>query len=310
MTTVTTVDSARVPDTSSPSLDRVVETSRVVGPRMGQVTSGIPPSSTTLNALPPIDLTPNPPSNTFNPPPGSRVLALKSRVPSGGPVAPSGMGQLPPGIAAPHAHALPPGVSGLSGYMSEAVSPDMQFGGPRMTPSESSRGMRSFSPHSNGSQPNLPLEDLRESVHLAQMNEGLRRVSGPSAAERAILGLPGESGSPYGDLGGPQPGGFPSGGPLDSALNNVLGGANYAVNKGSRFAKFFDSKTRDAQVAVPRLGPQGPNVPPTIPHPNQRQVSMSMGGMGTPREERTMEDIFAMLQNSAQVRASVAGFVW
>lgn len=302
MTTVTTVDSARVPDTSSPSLDRVVETSRVVGPRMGQVTSGIPPSSTTLNALPPIDLTPNPPSNTFNPPPGSRVLALKSRVPSGGPVAPSGMGQLPPGIAAPHAHALPPGVSGLSGYMSEAVSPDMQFGGPRMTPSESSRGMRSFSPHSNGSQPNLPLEDLRESVHLAQMNEGLRRVSGPSAAERAILGLPGEAGSPFGELGGPQAGAFSPGGPLDPSGSNVPGGANYAASKGSRFAKFFDSKTREGQSAGPRLGQQVPGMPPAIPHQNPRQESISLGGMPTPRGERTMEDIFAMLQSSAQVR--------
>ncbi|RPD63033.1 hypothetical protein L227DRAFT_498019 [Lentinus tigrinus ALCF2SS1-6] len=296
---VTMVDSVRVSESSSPSLDRVAETSRVVGPRMGQVTPGIAPSSSTLNALPPIDLTPNPPASTFNPPPGSRVLALKSRVPSGGSAAPSGMGQLPPGIAAPHAHALPPGVSGLPGHLPEAVSPEMQFGGPRMTPTDSARGIRSFSPLSNGSQHNIPLEDLRESVHLAQMNEGLRRASGSSATERAILGLSGEAGSPFGELGGLQPGSFPPGGPLDPSGSNVLGGANYAASKGSRFAKFFDSKTREAQ-AGPRLGQQVPGMPPGVSHQNPRQESISLGGIPTPRGERTMEDIFAMLQSSAQ----------
>lgn len=289
-------ESGRRPESSSPSLDRGVETSRVVGPRMGQVTPGIAPSSAGLNALPPIDLTPNPPANTFNPPTGSRVLALKSRVPSGVSGAPSGMGQLPPGIAAPHAHTMSPGVSGLS----EAASPDMQFGGPRMTPSDSSRGIRSFSPLSNGSQPNLPLEDLRESVHLAQMHEGLRRASGPSAAERAILGHPGEAGSPFGELGGLHAGGFPPGGHLDPSGSNVPGGANYAASKGSRFAKFFDSKTREMPPAGPRLGQQVPGMPPAIPHQNPRQ-DISLGGMPNPRGERTMEDIFAMLQSSAQV---------
>lgn len=175
----------------------------------------------------------------------------------------------------------------------------MQFGGPRMTPSDSSRGIRSFSPLSTGSQPNVPIEDLRESLHLGQMNEGIRRTSGSSAAERAILGLPGEAGSPFGELGGPQAGGFAPGGvPLEA---NLPGGGNYAASKGSRFAKFFDTKTRELQNAGPRLSQQVPGMPPAIPHPSQRQDSISLGGMAAPRGERTMEDIFAMLQSSTQV---------
>ena len=254
----------------------------------------------------PIDLSvPSPSTNTFNPPPGSRVLALKSRVPSGSGGPPgAGMHQLPPpGIAAPHAHALPPGASGIPIHLSETIPNDAHFGGARIPPSDS-RGIRSFSPLSNGSQPNLPLEDLRESMHLGPMHEGLRRTSGSSAAERAILGHPGEAGLPFVDIGGPQPGGFPPSGSLDPSVNNIPGGANYAVSKGSRFAKFFDPKTREAHVAGPRLGQQGPAIPPTMAHPNQRQESISLGGMSIPRGERTMEDIFAMLQSSAQVRDS------
>ena len=285
------VDSARPSQTSSPSLDRPLDTSKTVGPRLGQSN----PNAAGPTALPPVDL--SVPANTFNPPAGSRVLALKSRVPS----ANSGT---PPGIAAPHAHPLQSGASGLPAHLTDTVPNDLQFGAPRITPSDSSRGIRSFSPLSNGSQPNVTLEDLREHVHPAQMHENLRRASGSSAAERAILGLPGEGGAPYGDLGGPTSGAFPPGAPFDPSMGNIPGGVGYAANKGSRFAKFFDQK-RDVQgqpqTGGPRLAQQVPNMPPAIPHSNQRQDSISLGGMGAPRGERTMEDIFAMLQNSAQV---------
>ncbi|KAI0762895.1 hypothetical protein C8Q74DRAFT_1206773 [Fomes fomentarius] len=297
------LDSTRPSQSSSPSFDRSSEVSRVVGPRLGQVTPGIPPSAVNAHALPSIDLSsPTSSTNTFNPPPGSRVLALKSRVPSGGSGAPPAMNQLPPpGIAAPHAHALTPGASGPLAHLSEAVPYEMQFGGPRMPPSDSSRGIRS-SPLSQGSQPNVSLDDLRESLHLGQMNEGLRRTSGSSAAERAIFGHPSEAGSPFGELGGPQSGAFPPGVPLDPSAVNLPGGGNYAANKGSRFAKFFDSKTREAQAAGPRLSQQVPGMPPAMPHHNlnPREASISLGGLAAPRGERTMEDIFAMLQSSAQ----------
>ena len=287
------LDSARPSEASSPSLDRSSDALRIVGPRSGQGNVNVL-STAGLTSLPPVDLSiPSPSTNTFNPPPGSRMLALKSRVPSTN----SGT---PPGIIAPHAHPMQPDAPGLPVHLSDAIPGDMQFSGPRMIPSDSSRMIRSFSPLSNGSQPNVPLEDLRDHVHLGQMNEGLRRASGSSAAERAILGLPGEGGVPYGDLGGSQAGVFPPGS-LDPSGSNVPGGVSYGANKGSRFAKFFDQKTREAQVGGPRLAQQVPNLPPAMPHPSQRQDSISLGGMGTPRGERTMEDIFAMLQSSAQV---------
>ncbi|TBU64975.1 hypothetical protein BD310DRAFT_913781 [Dichomitus squalens] len=293
------LDSTRQSQTSSPSFDRSLDASRAVGPRSGPGNFGVPSTAAGLPALPPVDL--SAPANAFNPPAGSRVLALKSRVPS----ANSGT---PPGIAAPHAHPLQPSASGLPAHLAEAVPNDMQFSAPRITPSDSSRGIRSFSPLSNGTQPTVPLEDLREHVHLGQMNEGFRRASGPSAAERAILGLPGEGGASYGDVGGPTSSAFPPGAPFDPSVGNVPGGVGYAPNKGSRFAKFFDQKTRDVQGQVqaggPRLTQQVPNMPSAMSHSNQRQDSISLGGMGTPRGERTMEDIFAMLQSSAQHRVS------
>ncbi|KAI1797792.1 hypothetical protein LXA43DRAFT_266656 [Ganoderma leucocontextum] len=285
------LDSARPSETSSPSLDRSSDASRVVGPRLGQGNPSLL-STAGLTALPPVDLSVPSPTNTFNPPPGSRMLALKSRVPS----ANSGT---PPGIIAPHVHPIQSDAPGLPVHLSEVAPNDMQFAGPRMIPSDSSRVIRSFSPLSNGSQPNVPLEDLRDPVYLGQMNEGLRRASGSSAAERAILGLPGEGGVPYGDLGGPPAGVFPTGS-LDPSGSNVPGGVGYGTSKGSRFAKFFDQKTREAQVGGPRLAQQVPNLPPAMPHPIQRQDSISLSGLSTPRGERTMEDIFAMLQSSAQ----------
>lgn len=280
-TTPGTVDTSRLSQTSSPSLDRSAEASRVVGPRLGQIASSAPPS--TLNALPPVDLaTSSPSTNTFNPPPGSRVLALKSRVSSGSSAAPPGINSLPPpGLTAPPAHSLPSGVSAVPSHLPEALSNDMPFGAPRMTPTDPSRGIRSFSPLGNGSQPNGPLEDMRESLHIGQMNEGIRRASGSAAAaERAILGLAGEAGSPYGDLGGMQPGAFPPGIPMDPSGSGIPVGANYAASKGSRFAKFFDNKTREVQ-AGPRLGQPVPGMSPAMSHPNQRQESMSLGGMTT-----------------------------
>ena len=294
------LDSARPSETSSPSLDRFPDASRVVGPRLGQ--GGLNVVSTAgLTALPPVDLSlPSPSTNTFNPPPGSRMLALKSRVPSTN----SGT---PPGIIPPYAHPVQPDAPGLLAHLSDTVGNDMPFAGPRI-PSESSRVIRSFSPLSNGSQPNIPLEDLRDPVLLGQMNEGLRRASGSSAAERAILGLPGEAGAPYGDLGGSQAGVFPPGS-LDPSGSNVPGGVGYATSKGSRFAKFFDQKTREPQVGGPRLAQQVPNVPLGMPHPNQRQDSISLVGMNTPRGERTMEDIFAMLQSSAQVSIYILALI-
>ncbi|KAI0662733.1 hypothetical protein C8Q70DRAFT_579135 [Cubamyces menziesii] len=282
-------------ESSSPSIDRSFETSRVIGPRLSQIAPA--PSQSPSTSSTPMDLTPSNSSTTFNPPAGSRVLAFKSRLP---PVS-SGPAQAtahlpPPGLATPTTQA-PSGPSAIPPHIPDALTNELQYGGPRMNSAEPSRVVRSFSPLSNGSQLNMPLEDLREAVHLGQFNEGIRRASGSSAAERAILGIPNETGPPYNELGGPQGAVFPPGMQLDQA-GNLAGGANYAANKGSRFAKFFDAKTRDGQATGPRLGPQGVPTQPVMPLP--RQEPMGPTGLNGPRGERTMEDIFAMLQSSTQ----------
>lgn len=71
-----------------------------------------------------------------------------------------------------------------------------------------------------------------------------------------------------------------------------------AAAKGSRFAKFFDGKSRDSQPAPFAKGPIGASgLSQPVPQ------KMDLQGLQPPHnsEARAMEDIFAMLNNSAQV---------
>ncbi|CDO72329.1 hypothetical protein BN946_scf184977.g26 [Trametes cinnabarina] len=268
---------ARGSGSLSPALDRALETSRVMGPRLAQA------ASASSLAQPSEFASSNSSSSTFNPPAGSRVLAFKSRTPAAGSAQPTALNQIsPPGLSAPQRSAL--SSAALQPHLSDAPGHEMQFGAPRLNSTDGLRGVRSFSPLSNGSQLNAGFEELRESVHLGHLNEGIRRVSGSSTAERAMLGMPGENVPSFNELGGA----YPPGVHLDGSVP-----ANFAGNKGSRFAKFFDAKTRETQAAGPRLGQQVSPAPPAIPHP--RQESIPLG-----QRERTMEDIFAMLQSSSQ----------
>ncbi|KAI0778094.1 hypothetical protein BD413DRAFT_683932 [Trametes elegans] len=278
-------------EASSPAYDRPSETSRVMGPRLAQ--AAMVSSQSSSNVASPSEITSSSSANTFNPPPGSRLLALKARAPPANNGPPS-VNQPPPGLSTSFAQQAPSGPSALPPHVPESLSGDMQFAGSRMHPSEQLRGVRSFSPLSNGSQP--PMDDLRESLHAGQLTDGIRRASGSSAAERAILGIPGESLGPYNEFPGQPTGAFPPGVGLDQS-GNLVGGANLQVNKGSRFAKFFDAKPRDVPATGPRLGQ--PLAPTPSAHPSHRQDPLSIGGVG-PRGERTMEDIFAMLQSSSQ----------
>lgn len=84
---------------------------------------------------------------------------------------------------------------------------------------------------------------------------------------------------------------------LDNAQIDASGNG-YAVPKGSRFAKFFDGKARDA----PPAKAQTP-IDFTSPSPNHGQGQrFDQGSFGGPPngvgEQRTMEDIIAMLANS------------
>ena len=72
-----------------------------------------------------------------------------------------------------------------------------------------------------------------------------------------------------------------------------------AAAKGSRFAKFFDGKGREAQASVASKGGMG-NLGPLPPTGAQK---VEIGGLNPSgnADARTMEDIFAMLSNSAHV---------
>lgn len=77
-------------------------------------------------------------------------------------------------------------------------------------------------------------------------------------------------------------------------------GLAYAGNKGSRFAKFFDNRPKEN--ALPGLKPQTPTgFLSSSPNPPQRQEQAIYGGGPSTGPERTMDDIFAMLNNSSQV---------
>ncbi|KXN89870.1 hypothetical protein AN958_04874 [Leucoagaricus sp. SymC.cos] len=79
-------------------------------------------------------------------------------------------------------------------------------------------------------------------------------------------------------------------------------GLAYAGNRGSRFAKFFDSKTKENPP--PGLKPQTPTgFISSSPNPPLRQEPVMYGGGPPPNnQERTMEELFAMLNNSSQAQ--------
>lgn len=77
-----------------------------------------------------------------------------------------------------------------------------------------------------------------------------------------------------------------------------------AVSKGgSRFAKFFDGKSRDG---LPSAGkpPMGGGFTSPSPNQLQRQEQVSLV-TGTSNDQRAMEELFAMLNNSSQVRINL-----
>jgi hypothetical protein len=86
-----------------------------------------------------------------------------------------------------------------------------------------------------------------------------------------------------------------NGGAID-LTTGALNGPNYSSGKGSRFAKFFDNKGgREPQMVAgkPMLGGLTSPSPIQGHRPDHRVSSDSQG------DPRTMDDIFAMLQNSA-----------
>ena len=98
----------------------------------------------------------------------------------------------------------------------------------------------------------------------------------------------------------PSPNSQFSSGTPDNALTE-LNSNGYNATKGSRFAKFFDGKTRDGPSSAKSQSPVG--FASSSPVPGQR---LDQGSYGPPpsnqEERRTVDELFAMLSNS-QVRS-------
>jgi hypothetical protein len=133
-------------------------------------------------------------------------------------------------------------------------------------------------------------------------NPGTPRAQGFSPFEEQQRRL-GEEHSQF-----PMLGQFDGQRPLDkqsnsTALANVYDdsiGLAHAGNKGSRFAKFFDNKMKEN--APPGLKPQTPTgILSSSPNHPLRQEQEMYGGPPPPHQEKTVDDLFAMLNNSSQV---------
>lgn len=254
-------------------------------------------------------------SASFNPPAGSRLLAFASR----GAVAPgqnashkvlqSADSALNSTISVPqpgmHHSQKPDGMTPPPGFAMNMMHHGPEALGPygheghisanaRATPSD--RSGRSYSPYNISSH----ADEIHDAMRFAQASEPLRRSAVNPPPDRTYLGPSSENTSPYLEQGGISPNfanapGFDLGG-------NVMGNTA-SLAKGSRFAKFFDAKNRDGQVNVaPRRAPGGMS---TSPLPGQRHDHAVLNGMGgNMADSRTMEDLFAMLQNSSQVRSN------
>ncbi|TCD63396.1 hypothetical protein EIP91_005604 [Steccherinum ochraceum] len=244
------------------------------------------------------------PESSFQPPQGSRLLAFASRAP--GPAAPGVGGHLRTGnaldssIGAHSTPGLPPSASvpvpsKTIGFDSPNFGAEYQHqSATRMTPSESAFASRSYSPFGQSSQNSFGYEETQD-PRLGLGNEAVRRASGLAPSNQ--FSPSSEAGLQYQELGNVAP---PNGSGFDLSGNPA--GGNYATGKGSRFAKFFDAKPREPQVPVgARRTSVGAGFVSTSPRPGQRQDPIALNGMGGANpENRTMEDIFAMLQNSAQ----------
>lgn len=275
---------------------------------------GLSPAVSQNSERPTIDLTPSYPNTVFDPPAGSRLLAFGSR-------AAPGASQIPPKTLSPadsgnlsfhhSSSVLPSGPSqrlnaqhGMPSHagiqqgheMMYSLEPEPQMvPNPRATPSE--RSARSFSPFGQPHQVPFNLHEPPEGMRIPQADT-MRRAPGP--AERGHgYGL--DSSPSFVDLGG-GPSGF-NAGSYELGGSPIGGGPSAA--KGSRFAKFFDAKNREPQVNVNagvRKASGGAGFVSTSPLPGQGRDHMAMNGMPhAPPDNRTMEDIFAMLQSSSQV---------
>ncbi|TFK57357.1 hypothetical protein OE88DRAFT_1651036 [Heliocybe sulcata] len=262
----------------------------------------------------------SPASPQFNPPVGSRLLAFGSR------------GSLAASQShAPNHAAQSPALSNGSALSASGLSQGAGMPGPSAehprigsdtelnyhrgaSHLDSLQAQQTFSPFDDLSRPfGSSADQARADVPFGQTVDPFRRSS--VVLDRGQFGQGPELMSAYSDLSGRTTPLTQSSHGLGSSSSlfeqsqsfNGPGGLNHAAAKGSRFAKFFDSKARESQLAGPgKVLPHGAGLP--IDHPMQRHEQSAMLGGGS--ESRTMDDIFAMLNNSTQgQRVNPAGHI-
>ncbi|KAF9240938.1 hypothetical protein BU15DRAFT_61250 [Melanogaster broomeanus] len=203
-----------------------------------------------------------------HPPAGSRLLALGSRTPQNaiGPSARSASSQSPVSFAQKN------GAIGLNAGMTASVNINPHAG---EIPSHFSPTVESVRVNNGFS----PFDEHRDAQARSASSEAMHRgplaFSGDRtvyAAEHALATEPGL-------------GGFSNN---HSAQSFEPMGSGTAAARGSRFAKFFDGKGM-----IGTMTPSQPNAP--------QKMDIS-GLLPQHTETRTMEDIFAMLSNSAQAQ--------
>jgi len=237
----------------------------------------------------------------FNPPPGSRLLAFGSRTPSA--TAATAVSPDQPStftISASTLDTPPPIQHPVNGPhripdMMDTSSPDST------TRSSIATGVPPGFSNLINPPVRLPVFPNDSSTHAQP--EVHRRQSLASFGDRMTYGTSSDL-TAYSEIGiphGPQSNTPNSQSPsFDSASRERgHGGSPFPQQKGSRFAKFFDGKSRE-QPATASTEDLNSLAHPLLSYQRQQGI---VGGdsYGLGAENRTMEDIFAMLQNSTQV---------
>lgn len=209
---------------------------------------------------------------------GSRLLALGSRNPQNTAISSmhSTSSQSPVSFAQKNGNV---GVSAVvDAGVSQSVEPSLHL----MPVAETQRPNNGFSPFGeHRDAPALANTSPSEAIHRGPLTLAGDRAVFP--ADHILAAEP--------NLGG---GFFNS--HMVQSLEPV--GSGIAAAKGSRFAKFFDGKNRDSQPASFAKGPTG-----TSGLSQSAYQKTDLPGLYLPHnsETKAIEDIFAMLSNSAQV---------
>jgi zinc finger CCCH domain-containing protein 13 len=246
-----------------------------------------PPAPLTTERSPDDASSPNASSSSqFNPPPGSRLLALGARAP---PKPQPQISQSPNGLQ-PLSHASQ---VNTSAYQSGSQTPLSQSSHVSLKSplSDTSHAQQGFSPFGDPSQSSVTPKEQSDPISYQNTLDALRR---PSGMERPSFDAGAASSESFTTPTYPLNG--------QGSFNDV-NGAGYAAGKGSRFAKFFDGKSRDGSQYGGSKGVGPPGFPSSSPAPSQRQEAggFQHGGIIGNADTRSMNEIYTMLSNSAQV---------